>query len=141
MKRYYSPALTLLFTSISMVGSIILPHVALGQTIRIDDETQSVLVDETTPSTSTITDADKNTGETNDNTATTPFVFQGSRFQSILPGVTPNSKIVKLLGEPRAKIESADGLSMYMQLNRTTEWELCCGGMSRTRFTYTTNNH
>jgi hypothetical protein len=106
MKRYYSPpALTLFLTAISMVGSIILPNVTRGQTIRIDDETQSVLVDETTLSTSTIADVDKNTGETNDNTATTPFIFQGSRFQSILPGVTPNSTIVELLGEPRAKIE------------------------------------
>jgi len=107
MKRHYSPpALTLFFSSISMVGSIILPNIALGQTIRPDDETQSVLVDETTPSTSTTAAADKNTDETNDNTTTTSFVFQGSRFQGVMPGVTPNSKIVELLGEPRAKIET-----------------------------------
>ena len=66
MKRYYSPpALTLIFISISMVGSIILPNIALGQTIGTGNETQSVLVDETTPSTSTTADTDK----TNDNTA------------------------------------------------------------------------
>ena len=107
MKRHYSPpSLTLFFSSISMVGSIILPNIALGQTIRPDDETQSVLVDETTPSTSTTAAADKNTDETNDNTTTTSFVFQGSRFQGVMPGVTPNSKIVELLGEPRAKIET-----------------------------------
>ena len=103
MKRQYSPtALTLIFTSISMVGSIILPDLALGQTIGTGDETQSVLVDETTPSTITTADTDK----TNDNTATTSFVFQGSRFQGVMPGVTPNSKIVEILGEPRAKIET-----------------------------------
>jgi len=103
MKRHYSPlALTLFFTSISMVGSITLPNVALGQTSGTDGETQSVLVAATTPSTSTITDAD----ETKDNTATTPFVFKGSRFQGVMPGVTPNSKIAELLGEPRAKIET-----------------------------------
>jgi len=107
MKRHYSPpALTLFFSSISMVGSIILPNIALGQTIRPDDETQSVLVDETTPSTITTAAADKNTDETNDKTTTTSFVFQGSRFQGVMPGVTPNSKIVELLGEPRAKIET-----------------------------------
>jgi len=107
MKRHYSPpALTLFFFSISMVGSFILPNIALGQTIRPDDKTQSVLVDETTPSTSTTAAADKNTDETNDNTTTTSFVFQGSRFQGVMPGVTPNSKIVELLGEPRAKIET-----------------------------------
>jgi hypothetical protein len=103
MKRHYSPlALTLFFTSISMIGSITLPNVALGQTSGTDGETQSVLVAATTPSTSTITDAD----ETKDNTATTPFVFKGSRFQGVMPGVTPNSKIAELLGEPRAKIET-----------------------------------
>ena len=103
MKRYYGPpALTLIFTSISMVGSIILPNIALGQTIGTDDETQSVLVDETTPSTSTTADTDN----TSNNTATTSFVFQGSRFQGVMPGVTPNSKIVEILGEPRAKIET-----------------------------------
>ncbi len=107
MKRHYSPpALTLFFSSISMVGSIILPNIALGQTIRPADETQSVLVDETTPSTSTTAAVDKNTDETNDNTTTTSFVFQGSRFQGVMPGVTPHSKIVELLGKPRAKIET-----------------------------------
>jgi hypothetical protein len=104
MKRHYSlSALTLIFTSISMVGSIILPNIALGQTIGTDDETQSVLVDETTPSISTTADTDK----TNNNTATASFVFQGSRFQGVMPGVTPNSKIVEMLGEPRAKIETS----------------------------------
>ncbi|MBT4692592.1 MAG: hypothetical protein HOB73_04540 [Planctomycetaceae bacterium] len=102
MKRHYNPpALTLFFTSISMV-SIILPNIALGQTTRTNDETQSVLVDKTTPSTNTTKAAD----ETNDNTATTSFVFQGSRFQGVMPGVTANSQIVELLGEPRAKIET-----------------------------------
>ena len=76
MKRHYSlSALTLIFTSISMVGSIILPNIALGQAIGTDDETQSVLVDETTPAISTTADTDK----TNNNTATASFVFQGSR--------------------------------------------------------------
>ena len=103
MKRYYGPpALTLIFTSISIVGSIILPNIALGQTIGTDDETQSVLVEETSPSTSTTADTDN----TSNNTATTSFVFQGSRFQGVMPGVTPNSKIVEILGEPRAKIET-----------------------------------
>ena len=103
MKRYYSlPVLTLIFSSVSMVSSIILPNIALGQTIGTNDETQSVLVDETTPSTSTTADTDN----TNDNTATTSFVFQGSRFQGVMPGVTPKSKIVEILGEPRAKIET-----------------------------------
>jgi hypothetical protein len=107
MKRHYSSlTLALFFTSINMVGSIVLPNVALGQTNRIDDGTKSVLVDETNPSTNTSLLADKSNDDTSNRPATTPFVFQGSRFQGVMPGVTPNSKIVELLGEPRAKIET-----------------------------------
>lgn len=108
MKRHYSsPALTLCFTAISIVGSIILTNFALGQTSPTNDKTQSVLVGKTTPSTSATTDADQNTDATNNNAATTSFVFQGSRFQGVIPGVTANAKIIELLGEPRAKIETS----------------------------------
>ena len=107
MKRFYgSPTFTLVFYYTILIGCFIIPNVVFSQTATINDKTQSVLVDETTPPTNTAADTDKNTDETNNNATTTPFVFHGSRFQGVMPGVTPNSKIAELLGEPRAKIET-----------------------------------
>ncbi|MEC7566331.1 MAG: hypothetical protein VX738_11680 [Planctomycetota bacterium] len=92
-----------------LVATVLTGTVISAQAVPKGEETQSVLVDPSASSTVQDDPVAESPSQPTTTEAANRSTFRPTGFQGVVAGTTPESGIIKLLGEPRARIDTQGG--------------------------------